>query len=72
MSTTETVATVSTSTAAKTDSPNARRVKRAEGRKKRVLKLKTDPAFAKQFFENKSKKALEKKSSFRRKKNKKK
>lgn len=46
--------------------------KKLEGRKKRVLKLKTDPEFAKKYFESKSKRALDKKTAFRKKKRKKK
>jgi hypothetical protein len=49
-----------------------RRKKKTEGRNKRVLKLKTDKEFSKTYFERKSKRAAEKKSTFRKKKNKKK
>ena len=52
--------------------PGARRKKKAAGRKKRVLKLKTDKAFAKTYFEAKSKRSVDKKSAFRKKKSKKK
>lgn len=51
---------------------NAKRRKKAEGRKKRSAKLKTDREFAKTFFEAKSKRAGEKKSAFRKKKSRKK
>lgn len=49
-----------------------RRRLRAEGRKKRKLKLATDKEFAKTFFAAKSKRAIEKKSAFRKKKSRKK
>lgn len=45
-----------------------RRVSRRLGRQKRQLKLKTDTAFAKTYFEAKSKRSTEKKSAFRKKK----
>jgi hypothetical protein len=51
---------------------NVRKRKKAEGRKKRTLKLRTDKEFAKQYFEGKSKRATDKKSGFRKKKSKKK
>jgi hypothetical protein len=51
---------------------NLRRKKKAEGRKKRSVKLHTDKEFAKQFFESKSKRSTDKKSAFRKKKSKKK
>jgi hypothetical protein len=51
---------------------NIRKVKKAAGRKKRVEKLKTDKNFAKTYFEAKSKKANDKKSAFKKKKNRKK
>ena len=44
---------------------NVRKRKRAEGRKKRALKLKTDKGFAKQVFEAKAKRAADKKSYYR-------
>jgi hypothetical protein len=50
----------------------ARRTKKAAGRKKRVLKLKTDKEFAKGYFEARSKRANDKKSAFRKKKSRKK
>ena len=50
----------------------SRKKKKDLGRKKRVLKLKTDKAFAKAFHEGKSKRAADKKSAFRKKKTKKK
>jgi len=45
---------------------------KAEGRRKRSQKLKTDKEFAKTYFEAKSKKSSEKKSVFRKKKSRKK
>ncbi len=62
------------STAEKTtkkSSPSRKKV-RAEGRKKRTQKLKTDREFAKTYFAGKSKRAADKKSAFRKKKSKKK
>ena len=50
----------------------SRKRKKAEGRKKRVGKLKADKAFAKTFFEGKSKRSVDKKSAFRKKKSRKK
>jgi hypothetical protein len=50
----------------------ARRKKKTAGRKKRTLKLKTDKEFAKTFFEARSKRANDKKSTFRKKKSRKK
>lgn len=52
--------------------PNQKRKAKAEGRKKRNLKLKTDKEFAKGYFEGKAKRAADKKSAFRKKKSKKK
>jgi hypothetical protein len=49
-----------------------RKKKKVEGRKKRVQKLKTDREFAKTYFEGKSKRSTEKKSAYRKKKNRKK
>ncbi len=49
-----------------------RRRKKTEGRKKRVTKLKADKDFAKKYFEGKSKRAIDKKAAFRKKKSKKK
>jgi hypothetical protein len=49
-----------------------RRRKKTAGRKKRVLKLKTDKEFAKTFFEARSKRSNDKKSTFRKKKSRKK
>lgn len=46
----------------------SRTTKKKLGRAKRVAKLKTDPEFKKAFHEAKSKKANEKKASFRKKK----
>ena len=50
----------------------ARRKKKVAGRKKRAKKLATNKDFAKQYFEAKSKRSVEKKSGFRKKKSKKK
>ncbi|MEK6707174.1 MAG: hypothetical protein AABZ06_15465 [Bdellovibrionota bacterium] len=50
----------------------SRRRLRADGRKKRKLKLKTDKEYSKAYFEAKSKRSAEKKSAFRKKKSKKK
>ena len=49
-----------------------RRRTRATHRKKLSAKLKTDKEFSKGYFEARSKRAIEKKSTFRKKKNKKK
>ena len=46
----------------------ARRRKRAAGRKKRALKLRSEKEFAKTFFEGRSKRSNDKKSAFRKKK----
>jgi hypothetical protein len=72
MSTTETNQTNPASAQSTAVVHNVRRRKKAEGRKKRVLKLKTDKEFAKQYFEARSKRSAEKKSAFRKKKSKKK
>jgi hypothetical protein len=50
----------------------ARRKKKAAGRKKRAQKLKTDKGFAKTYFEGRSKRSNDKKSTFRKKKSRKK
>jgi hypothetical protein len=50
----------------------ARRKKKTAGRKKRVLKLKTDKEFAKTYFEARGKRANDKKAAFRKKKSRKK
>jgi hypothetical protein len=50
----------------------SRKKKKDLGRKKRVLKLKTDKVFSKAYHEGKSKRAADKKSAFRKKKTKKK
>lgn len=50
----------------------SRKKKKDLGRKKRVLKLKTDKVFSKAYHEGKAKRAADKKSAFRKKKNKKK
>jgi hypothetical protein len=47
---------------------STRKKMRTEGRRKRLEKLKNDAPFAKAYFEAKSKRSIEKKSSFRRKK----
>jgi hypothetical protein len=65
---TETTNTTSTSAAPQL----SRKGKKAEGRSKRKLKLQADKAFAKQYFEAKSKRSADKKSAFRKKKSKKK
>jgi len=49
-----------------------RRTLKAQGRKKRKLKLQTDKEFAKTFFAAKSKRSTDKKSAFRKKKSRKK
>jgi hypothetical protein len=49
-----------------------RRRKKAAGRKKRSLKLRSDKEYAKTFFEGRSKRANDKKSAFRKKKTRKK
>lgn len=49
-----------------------RRRKKAEGRKKRAQKLRSDKEFAKTFFEARSKRSNDKKSAFRKKKSRKK
>ena len=64
------MATASTTPA--TPSAKSRRTLRTEGRKKRKLKLSTDKEFAKTYFAAKSKRSTEKKSAFRKKKNRKK
>jgi hypothetical protein len=51
---------------------NARRKKKALGRKKRTEKLKADRAVAKTYFEAKSKRSTDKKAAFRKKKSRKK
>jgi len=50
----------------------SRKKKKDLGRKKRVLKLKTDKVFSKAYHEAKSKRAVDKKAAFRKKKSKKK
>jgi hypothetical protein len=50
----------------------ARRKASTAGRKKRVLKLRTDKEFAKAYFEARSKRSNDKKSAFRKKKTRKK
>ena len=54
-----------------TASTPSRRTLRTAGRKKRALKLKTDKEFAKTYFTAKSKRSVDKKSAYRKKKNKK-
>ncbi len=51
---------------------NARRKKKAEGRKKRTQKLRSDRTVAKAYHEGKSKRSTEKKAAFRKKKSRKK
>lgn len=46
----------------------SRKTLRKKGRAKRTTKLKTDPEFKKAFFEGKSKRSIEKKAAFRKKK----
>jgi hypothetical protein len=46
----------------------SRKTKKALGRKKRATKLKTDKEFAKAHFAAKSKRSIEKKAAFRKKK----
>lgn len=57
-----------TQTATETKSAPSRRTLKAAGRKKRAQKLATDKAFAKTFFEGKSKRAADKKAAYRKKK----
>jgi len=57
-----------TQTATETKTAPSRRKLKAAGRKKRAQKLATDKDFAKSFHEAKSKRAVEKKASFRKKK----
>ncbi len=54
-------------TATPTNTPSRKKL-RAIGRKKRQAKIATEPAFAKTFFEAKSKRANDKKAAFRKKK----
>ncbi len=49
-------------------SPLGRRTKRTLGRNKRKLKLKTDKEFAKGYFDARSKRSIEKKAAYRKKK----
>ncbi len=56
---------------AETKTPKAklsRKTKKTVGRNKRAEKLKTDKEFAKTYFAAKSKRAIEKKAAFRKKK----
>ena len=46
----------------------SRKTLKAIGRKKRALKLRSDKEFAKTYFDAKSKRAIDKKSTFRKKK----
>ena len=46
----------------------SRKTRKTLGRKKRVTKLKTDKEFAKTFHDAKSKRAIDKKAAFRKKK----
>lgn len=69
MATAQTTSTAATELAKKRA---LRRRSRADHRKKLAAKIKTDKEFSKTFFEARSKRALEKKSTFRKKKSKKK
>ncbi len=71
MSTTETTPSQAVKSPLPGTAPGRRR-KKAEGRKKRVLKLHSNKEFATQYFEAKSKRSIEKKAAFRKKKSKKK
>jgi hypothetical protein len=72
MSTTEVTSAKPTAGAATPAVKVSRKKKKELGRKKRVLKLKTDKVFAKAYHEGKSKRATDKKAAFRKKKSKKK
>lgn len=48
-----------------TKSPLSRKTLKAQGRKKRKLRLQTDTAFAKTYFEGRSKRSSEKKLAYR-------
>jgi hypothetical protein len=52
----------------KPTTPKSRKTTKKEGRAKRSERLKTDPEFKKAYFEGKSKRANDKKASFRKKK----
>lgn len=66
------MATATTPTTTETaKSTPGRRTLRKAGRDKRNAKIATDKAFAKTYFETKSKRATDKKSAFRKKKAKK-
>ena len=69
MATTQTQAAATPDLAKKS---GLRRTKKAAGRKKKAVKLKTDKEFAKTFFAAKSKRANDKKAAFRKKKTRKK
>lgn len=69
---TESTAKKTPATATKAAPAASRKKKKAEGRKKRVAKLKTDKEFAKKFHDSKSKRAIDKKAAFRKKKSKRK
>ena len=57
-----------TQTATQTKTAPSRRTLKAKGRKARKTKLATDKAFAKAFFDAKSKRSTDKKAGFRKKK----
>ena len=63
---------MSTAQATPKSKKTLRKAKKKVGRQKRVAKLKTDKEFAKTYFAGRSKRATDKKSSFRKKKSKKK
>jgi hypothetical protein len=54
--------------AATTGKPTSKKKLKALGRKKRILKLRTDKEFAKAYFEARSKRSNDKKGAFRKKK----
>ena len=55
-------------TTTETKTAPGRRTLRAAGRKKRALKMNTDPAFKKAFNDGKSTRSIAKKAAFRKKK----
>ena len=65
------MATETTTTTTEKKSTPGRKTLRKVGRDKRNAKIATDKAFAKTYFEAKSKRATDKKSAFRKKKAKK-
>lgn len=70
MATAQTTTTTATADLAKKRA--LRRRTRADHRKKLAAKIKTDKEFSKTYFEARSKRAIDKKSTFRKKKSKKK